>query len=409
MPSKKIRVLIIVLILVGAFCARLSVSLISSGGEIDDRDAYFMLGRNIASTGKFIDADGHFTAFRPVLYPTALAAVIKILGTSAVGIFALNALLGSISVFCVYLITKRLIGPAAAALAAAAVAIEPYLVLISADVMSESLFIPLGLLVIYFVLAADDRSKSGAVLAGVFLALLVLCRPEGIVFIVPALIGFLALKKSASVRRTSVIIFLCVLCGIYSVWAYRNYIRFNTFIPFTTHGGYTLFLGNNKSFYESASRGRKWDDAAFESWTRMNDAGTVRMNELEKNDYFYKEAKEFIRKNPRRFFHLMWLKFLRFWRPYPHGVSGMIAGTSAAYTVLLYVLSIAGAVVLFIKRKRDFLIIIIPIILICIVHMIYWSQIRFRVPLHQLFVILSFCFIFRKSPGEGAFDAGSSQ
>jgi len=409
MPSKKIRVLIVVLILVGAFCARLGVSLISTEGQIDDRDAYFVLGWNIALTGTFVDADGSFTAFRPALYPIALAAVIKAFGTSGAGVYILNALLGSVSVFCVYLITKRLVGPAAAALAAAAAAIEPYLVLISADVMSESLFIPLGLLVIYFVLAADGGSRSKAVLAGVFLALLVLCRPEGIVFILPVLIGFLALKKNPSLCRTSVIIFLSVFCAIYSSWVCRNYLRFNAFIPFTTHGGYTLYLGNNESFYESASRGRKWDDSGFKKWTQMNNAETGQMDELEKNDYFYEKAKEFIRGNPRRFFHLMWLKLVRFWRLYPHGVSGVIAGMAGAYTGLLYVLSIAGAVVLFAKKKREFLIIIMPIIFICIVHMIYWSQIRFRVPLHPLFVILSFCFVFRKSLRESAFNASSPQ
>ena len=89
------------------------------------------------------------------------------------------------------------------------------------------------------------------------------------------------------------------------------------------------------------------------------------------------------------------MKCGRFWRLHPHGVSLAVEAVSSLYMIFLYIFSLVGAVYLF-KMKRQFLILILPIILTCLVYMIYWSQIRFRVPLHPIFIILSMCVIFRE-------------
>ena len=53
---------------------------------------------------------------------------------------------------------------------------------------------------------------------------------------------------------------LAAVCGL-APWAIRNQIVVGRPIVSTTHGGYTLLLGNNPSFYDhlrTAPRGTVW-------------------------------------------------------------------------------------------------------------------------------------------------------
>jgi len=376
-------------------------------GTVDDRDAYFALAGNLAATGKYVDNEGAYTAYRPVLYPLVLAGLIRAWPDNAYAVYLLNALLGCASALLVYAIAKRIMSRGAALVAAGFVAVEPYIVLTSTEVMSESLFIFLMLLMIRF-LVARSQKELRTPLAGIVFALLVLCRPEGVIFIIPAGVAFFSLCRTWKKRMRAVLFFLCGFLAIYSIWIYRNYERFGAFVPFTTHGGYTLYLGNNESFYQAERSGLFWEKADFDAWTEENRRQTRGMNELERNSYFYKKAGDFIRADIGRFARLLWLKCRRFWRLHPHGVSLSVEAVSSLYMILLYVFSLAGAVYLF-KMRRQFLVLILPVILMCLVHMIYWSQIRFRVPLHPVLIILSMCVIFREHLAGDASESGNQE
>lgn len=399
--------IIISAILIFALGLRLGISLKITGGRIEDKDAYYLLAKKIAESGAYLGADNKYTAYRPVLYPLVLAGVIKICGEGAASIYFLNALLGCSSVLLIYIIVKMILGHRAAILAALAAAVEPFLVLISAEVMGEALFVFLLLFLILLFISMKKLSKTKTVITAIVMALLALCRPEGILFIIQAVVVFITLNVSFKQKITSLLVFACIFLAVYSPWVFRNYLRFGAFVPFTTHGGYTLYLGNNENIYNAESRGKIWEDDNFDRWTRANVEGTAHMSELERDAYYYKMATEFISADAGIFVHLLWLKFMRFWRLYPHNVSEIMKAISIIYMSFLYILSAMGAVFLF-KNKRELFILIMPIVLLCGIHMVYWSQIRFRVPLHPIFIVLSMCFIFRKNLAKKVPD-GTSQ
>ena len=74
---------------------------------------------------------------------------------------------------------------------------------------------------------------------------------------------------------------------VISPWVVRNLVVFNHPILMTTHGGYTLLLGNNSSFYEflrNGEWGQTWDA------TDAIPSRHVAANELEYDRQCYQKA-----------------------------------------------------------------------------------------------------------------------
>jgi 4-amino-4-deoxy-L-arabinose transferase-like glycosyltransferase len=388
----------LILILLAAFGARFGASYNLQDAvidEADDTDAYYRLAKNLAETHTYVNDTGEFTAFRPVLYPLFLAGPATIAPDNAWAVYGLNAFLGALSAWFLYMVVRNLINPSAGLLAALFMAVEPYQVFMSTQVMSEVLFIPLLVLLLCFLLT-EKRKVLKAPLAGIVFGLLVLTRPEGIVMIIPAVVAYLLLCKNWKAKAPAILLFLIFFSGVYGLWIYRNHERFDAVVPFTTHGGYTLALGNNENFYEVARREEVWGAEDFDAWTQQNNTETEGMNELERDAHYYAKAMEFIRADYARFSLLMWLKCKRFWRLYPHNVSLARREASTLYMILLYLFSLAGVVSL-LRRRRPLLVLLLTIALLCLVHMVYWSQIRFRVPLHPIFILFTMCVIYMRS------------
>ena len=96
----------------------------------------------------YVTATGGPTAFRPPLFPIALAGVYELSGTSSASsrweagrIF--EAVLGAIAVLLIALIADRVFNRRVALVAGAIAAVYPPLWLVGSSLLSESLFIPL--------------------------------------------------------------------------------------------------------------------------------------------------------------------------------------------------------------------------------------------------------------------------
>ena len=107
---------------------------------------------------------------------------------------------------------------------------------------------------------------------------------------------------------------------VLSPWAIRNQIQFGRPIVATTHGGYTLLLGNNPAFYEwlhSGSWGSVWQGDQFNAdWERRRPNG-----ELQADRQAYAEAWQTICREPGTFFYACLVRIGRFWSPLPHQLS----------------------------------------------------------------------------------------
>ncbi len=188
------------------------------------------------------------TAFRPPLFPVALAAVYTVVGTGSEHTRweagrVMEAALGALAVGLIFLIGWRLWGPAVGLVAGGIAAVYPPLVLVGTSLLSESLFIPLVLGAVLAALLHRDSAHRWrwAVLAGVLTGLAALTRGNGFVLAIP--LAFLVWEHRSPPRRPGLRAPLAVvLATILTVvpWTIRNYSVFHQFVPTTTEPGYAL-------------------------------------------------------------------------------------------------------------------------------------------------------------------------
>ncbi|MFL5886420.1 MAG: glycosyltransferase family 39 protein [Thermoleophilaceae bacterium] len=242
MRSRGSRALLIILAV--ALLARLVVIVATPDFKpIFDAAHYDRLGASIAHghgyPGQFDPATP--SAFRPPLYPLALAAV-HLVGGGWTAERVLSALLGVVAVLLVFLVAERLWGRRVALVAAAIAAVFPPLVVLSASLLSESLFVPLTLGVVLATLEyRRTRQLRWAVAAGALGGLGALTRTNGLLLVLAAAIGVWVarpLLRRSSLMAPTVVAVAAVV--VVTPWVVRNTIEFHRFVGISTQTGYAL-------------------------------------------------------------------------------------------------------------------------------------------------------------------------
>lgn len=159
----------------------------------------------------------------------------------------------------VYLIAKRIWGRRTALLAATFTAVFPPLVLLSRDLVSESLFIPLGLGAVLCVL--EFRRSGGSwqwsAAAGALCGLAILTRNTGFVLAIPIALG-LWRGRDLPLRPALAGPLVALACAAVAIapWLLRDAAEFGRFVPVTTSGGIGLAgTYNDTSYADSDSHG----------------------------------------------------------------------------------------------------------------------------------------------------------
>jgi 4-amino-4-deoxy-L-arabinose transferase-like glycosyltransferase len=240
---------------------------IADTGYRPEQDAfdYDRHARSIASDDGYPESgyvvDGGPTALRPPGYPYFLGAVYAVSGDSVdAGRYA-NVVLGALAVLLLFLIARRIWGRRVGLVAAGMAAVFPPLVLLSRDLLSESLFIALELGAILCVLnfrrAGDAFGWAAA--AGVLTGLAALTRNPGIVLVIPIVVGAWMLRPAFTLRALAApaVVAVCTALTILP-WTVRNQIEFGRFVPITSSIGFALSGTYNQ--------GSLQDDAHPGSW-----------------------------------------------------------------------------------------------------------------------------------------------
>lgn len=171
------------------------------------------------------------------------------------------ALLGSLAVLFTYLIGRRLSGPPAGLVGAAAVAVYPALIEYQGMLMGEPLAAALLSAAVLAMLwaARVDRSGTGPsplslrrdfaaawLLPGALIGELALVRPEyvGIAFLLAVVV--LARGFSYEWRESLVhaVVFLAGAAVMVAPWTVRNAVALDRLVPVSTGGGQVLFAGS---------------------------------------------------------------------------------------------------------------------------------------------------------------------
>lgn len=349
--------------------------------------------------------------------------------------------------------------------AALLVAIDPILIQSSVRVMTETLAALLAVATLYCWCRLVDRMAPEAVkkmpifaataLLGLVLGLAYLCRPTFIVW-TALLIGYLSLwsawrmcgawlqrsrrRESAATgesgesisdggNRFSPAVAAIMLVFVTSLfvggWTLRNQKHFGKPIWATTHGGYTLLLGNNPSFFaymRSGKIGIAWDPQPFfDRWETRDQADPRRVEfwesetplpsdtvwqatlrdsevqgELLEDHLAYETAKMAIANDYEGFIHATLWRVGRLLSPMPQVFAGASNGKriGAAVVTIYYsatvVLVIGGIFRLSRNLLRPHWIAAIMLVLSLVaVHAIYWSNMRMRAPAIPALAILA--------------------
>ncbi|MCM8828736.1 MAG: glycosyltransferase family 39 protein, partial [Candidatus Omnitrophica bacterium] len=253
----------------------------------------------------------------------------------------------------------------------------------SGFLLTETLFIILVLLSVYaFVkLIEPEVSFYYGIFAGAMSGIAGLCRPTRELFL-PFFLLFVLCSKSELLRTRLKKVFFAFtgFVLILTPWIIRNYIVIGKFVPGTTMGGAVFWEGNNP--YSEGGPCRYFPE------------GVWQIDEAQRDGVFYRLTFEYIKKDPRRFIHILGKKFLRFWNVVPNAVeySGnlyrFISVTSFGLLLPFFAL---GILVVPYNAGNVFLIGII--ILFTLFHMLFLASIRYRVAIEPFVIILA-CYGF---------------
>lgn len=437
----------LLLILFFAGLLRIALVYLQTDQLEQDRDAYIAIARNLASghgyssSASIQETEIQPTAFRPPLYP-ALLSVIYFFKAAPVGVGILQIILGVLTVWLTWKTGIQLQMKSAALLAAAIVATDPILLQYTSYAMTEVLAAFFTSLLIYLLvtsLVADPVLHEKPALipisfwTGIVWGLAILCRPTYLAFfgiwITVRFIGSLFYRfrifKPASFKKREWSQGSYLAAGIMlavSPWLIRNLVVFHAPILSTTHGGYTLLLGNNPVFYNEVVQkpwGTVWAGESLNTWQQSLEQQISQEippieTEQERDRWMYQRAKQNIAAQPDLFVQACLLRFKRFWNISPLTSSTltsvpMIGWGIAAYYTTILIGGIGGILMVIWNKEQKWEPLIWLIFSFTVVHLFYWTNMRMRAPLVPAIALLSvygwsqFCCFFKFSnPVNGA-------
>jgi hypothetical protein len=219
------------------------------------------------------------------------------------------------------------------------------------------------------------------------------------------------------------VVVLSVLLVVVGGWTWRNLRSVGYPVWATTHGGYTLLLGNNPSFYDHLQTGSadgKWDSESFQIayshrydadprtkqfWQQrwdgpreVQDPAVVETVTEHSDDVLaYESARAAINRQPLMFLWAAGVRVCRLWGPFPHtleGRSSWLVTLVGFYSAGLYLAMFVGC---FRLRKALCTLKWLPALTLFLtlsaVHAVYWSNIRMRAPAIPAIALLSACAI----------------
>ncbi|HRA89665.1 MAG TPA: hypothetical protein PK992_16375, partial [Planctomycetaceae bacterium] len=216
-----------------------------------------------------------------------------------------------------------------------------------------------------------------------------------------------SLKNRAELRCVIVTAMLPAVAALLAIspWIIRNAIQFHKFIPATTHGGYTLALGNNTDFYRDVIDGHvpfPWPGPQLDAWQKnmIADAeaqGVPIGNEPALDAWHYRQAFAAIQSRPTSFLKACLLRLRRFCAITPgadDGLPGAVLALTAVWygVIAIGVIAAVGQSILNCRRRglprsqqcnsagNGFADLWFVILSFMLLHSVYWTDTRMRAP-----------------------------
>ena len=184
-------------------------------------------------------------------------------------------------------------------------------------------------------------------------------------------------KKRLGAVFALTIPFLCIL----GPWSIRNTYVHGKFVPVSTQGGIQLYISNNPH-----ATGVMVLDQAYVDRTRAQ--RFVNFSEADRDKLFQKEAIEFIRANPFRFFELCLIRVVELWKLYsprvPLSHSLVVIGSFGVVLPFFLLQVIRRG-----WRRGPEMLLTLIILSHTGLHMVYGSIVRYRIPVEPLVIAMA--------------------
>jgi 4-amino-4-deoxy-L-arabinose transferase-like glycosyltransferase len=341
------------------------------------------------------------TAFRPPLYPYFLAGVYTVTGTNLSAARLAQALLGVLVVALIGLLAHMIWGRRTALISMAIASVYPPLLITGAALISESLFLPVEMVAL--VAAVVSRRAGGdwrwAVLAGLFVGLATLARPNGFVLVLPVCAAVLIPRRTGS--RRSALIAPATVLGVALVailpWTIRNAVEMHSFIPVSTQAGYTLSGTYNAVSDHDSDAPAAWRVPSLVPEYRSIFASDSRLNEVQTEKRIREGAIDYIQAHPAYVLKAGFWNTVRLfdltgftWGEQVARDSGISPAVADLGIVSFWAVGLLALVGCFTRRARSaplFFWITIGVLILSVVFISGTS--RYRAPLEPFVVILA--------------------
>ncbi len=344
--------------------------------QLPDQLEYRELGQNLAAGEGLGFIDPRFGsaifAYRMPGYPLLVAlcrADLRI-------IRIVQALLDVSSVLAVYLLARRWLDDWPARVAAALIALNPFLIYFCGLILSETLF---SCMLIWGMTLLVIGRRSLAWIGGISLLILsIYVRPSAMAL--PMVLAIAGAFVNRDRRRPydwrwsppvgTLTLALTILALL--PWAIRNRYVLNAWIWTTTNSGITLYDGLNPNATGAS------DQRFVSSMPQLK-----MMDEVGRSHYLSDLAMQFVRQEPLRTLQLAVIKLGRTWSPIPlsaeYGTDPRLVAIAAAYMVPLYLAILVGLWLGPAPRAAKVLL-AAPAVYFTIAHAISVGSLRYRIP-----------------------------
>jgi 4-amino-4-deoxy-L-arabinose transferase-like glycosyltransferase len=379
-----------------------------------DANGYWSLAKKLANGDDYAIYAPERRVMRMPGFSLLLALSVKLAGPNLLFVRIALAIVGTIACWMLYWLGCELFDRRVGTLAAGLAAVSPALVGFSVVVLTETLFAACltGSLVLLAKLtrqrwrssqlrknsqsdtAPEFRSASTgdqvaplrdaqlvrAFVAGVLIALACYVRPTWLL-VAP---GFALIHWAVlSFRKTALLEGVAIMIGLVitlAPWTIRNYQVTGHVIPTTLWVGPSLYDGLNEHATGDS------DMRFFDNENLM-----ASMSEYEMDKEYQRRAWKFVRENPGRAISLGFIKFWRFWKPWPNAQQFQ-SWWLCLGLALFVVPMIAFGAIGFWKHRRDWDVVLLtagPIIYFSAIHSLFIGSLRYRLPAEYPFLILT--------------------
>ncbi|MCS7180324.1 MAG: glycosyltransferase family 39 protein, partial [bacterium] len=340
-----------------------------------------------------------FYAWRSPGFPLFLALIYKIFGHSYFIAKIWLAVLSSLTCIFLYFIGKILVEKKIGLWSSLFCAIYPSSIFWTGYLAPETITTFLVVLSVLLILITENNDNNVWFLFIGFLTFGYLCitRPTFLILIPFIFLLSLVKYKKKILKKIGVMIISISIFPL--LWGFRNLKVLNHFIITSTEGGIVFFIANNEYSLNSPS--------GF--YHAENVEEFRNLTEVEIDKLLYKKTFDFIKKNPFTYIRLIFDRFIRYWRFYPHTISGPGESYKRIHQIISFIsetpIIILGFLGIFktFKYFQKWMLLYLLIFIYSGVNILIRTAIRYRFPVMPFLIIFAVYYLKNTKYGKKYF------